>query len=323
MLGQIGHRAAEHDRQLGAKNVGNAGEQQAEVNAEVGESPDGGKHIASPPVHNEIEQCKIFVFVHEAERIAHALRGDVAGAEREHLVGERERVAHGPIGRPREHGQGIRFGADFLGLQNGGEPVAHIGRTNTLEIEALHAREHRRCGLGDFLRIGRGEHKYHARRRLFENFQERIPRFARQHMRFVNDVNFVMIVAAGCIHRPFAKVTGIVDAAVRRGIDFDDIERRRSGPDAGARRTGPARFAVVAAVFTVERHREHAGKRRFPSAAGAAKQIRVRDMIGDDRIAQRRCHVRLDCHIGETFGAILSREGQGHNLKLLSAPLEG
>ena len=81
-------RAAEHDGELRAQHVGEAGEEDAEVDARVGEPRDRGEHVAGATLGDEVEQREELVLRHEAERVAHALRGHRAVAHREHLVGE-------------------------------------------------------------------------------------------------------------------------------------------------------------------------------------------------------------------------------------------
>src|SRR5678816_3750803 len=58
-------------------------------------------------------------------------------------------------------------------------------------------------------------------------------------------------------------LTRVVDAAVRRRVDLDDVEARRSAPDSLARHADTARLAVWRAVLAVEGHGEHASEGRF------------------------------------------------------------
>ena len=291
------------------KRVGQTGEQEAEVDAEVGEPSHGREDVAGAMLRDDVEQRHVFVFVHQAERVAHARRGDVAGVEREDLVRERERVAHRAVGRAGEHAERVRLDPDLLLLQDGGEALTHVRWTDALQVEPLHAREHRRGGLGDLLRLGGGEHEDDARRRLLEDLQERVPRLAREHVRLVDDVDLVAVVAGRPVLRAFAQLARVVDAAVRCGIDLDHVERRRPGPDARAAGAGAARLVVGALVLAVERHREDARERRLARAPRTAEQVGMRDAVVGDRVLQGGRHVGLDRDVCESFRAVLAGQG--------------
>src|SRR5881397_2712325 len=67
---------------------------------------------------------------------------------------------------------------------------------------------------------------------LFENLEQRVPRFAREHVRFVEDVDLGARFGAGGVHRPLAQIARIVHTAIGGGVELDDIETGRTGPDA-------------------------------------------------------------------------------------------
>ena len=60
-------------------------------------------------------------------------------AEREHLVGERERVAQSAISRARDHRQRFRFESYLLRLEHVREALANLRGADALEVEALQA----------------------------------------------------------------------------------------------------------------------------------------------------------------------------------------
>ena len=70
--------AAERDGELRAQHVGEPGEELPEVDARVGQPPDEREHVAGAPLGDEVEQREVLVLGHEAQRVAHALGGDVA-----------------------------------------------------------------------------------------------------------------------------------------------------------------------------------------------------------------------------------------------------
>ena len=203
---------------------------------------------------------------------------------------------------------------DVLLAEHALEPRADLGGADALEVEPLQAAQHRRGGLRDLLRLGRGEDEHDARRRLLEDLEQRVPRLAREHVRLVHDVDLVPIVAGGRVHRALAQLARVVDAAVRRGVDLDDVERRGAAPDALAARALPARLAVergIAATLAVERHGEHARERRLAHAARPAQQVAVRHASARDRPLERRRDVRLHGDVGEGLRAVLPGESEG------------
>src|SRR5213083_3003562 len=58
---------------------------------------------------------------------------------------------------------------------------------------------------------------------LLEDLEEGIPRLAGQHVRLVHDVDLVAPFGAGGVHRALAQLARVVHAAVRRGIELDDV----------------------------------------------------------------------------------------------------
>src|SRR5690606_12716713 len=105
------------------------------------------------------------------------------------------------------------------------------GDAHAPEVEALAAREDRRRGLLDALRLRGREDEDHPRRRLLEDLEERVPRLAGEHVGLVDDVDLVAPLLGRRVHGALAQVARVVDAAVRGGVDLDDVERRAPGPD--------------------------------------------------------------------------------------------
>src|SRR6184192_3463226 len=63
----------------------------------------------------------------------------------------------------------------------------------------------------------------HAVRRLFQRFQQRVRRFTRQHVRFVEDHD-LGAGSRGRITHHLAQLADLVDAAVRGCVDLNDVE---------------------------------------------------------------------------------------------------
>ena len=322
-LRQLLHGTAEDDREQGPQHVGKPVHQLAEVHAEVRQPSHRREHITSPVLGDQVDEGKVLVFVHEPEGLAHSLGRHVAVAERQHLIGEGEGIAHRSVGGAGQHAERVGLTADRLGREHHGQSLAHIVGADPPEVEALEAGEHRRRRLGNLLRLRRGEDEHHARRRLLENLQQRVPRLSGEHVRLVHDIDLVSVLTAGRVHRPLTQVSGVVHATIRGSVDLHHVERRRPGPNPGARFTRPAGLAVLAFLRAVEGHRQHAGERCLAGAARATEQVSVRHPTAGNRALERVRHVGLYRHVGESPRTVLSGEGNGHAPKLVFAPGNG
>ena len=182
-------------------------------------------------------------------------------------------------------------------------------RADAPEVEALEAGENRRRGLRDLLRLGGGEDEHHARRRLLEDLEERVPRLAGQHVRFVHDIDLGAGLAAGRVHRPLAQVARVVHPPVRRGIELHDVEVRGAVPDAAARVAFAVGLTGGCAPLAVQRHREDARRGRLPHAARTGEQVAVRHAARRHGAPERGRDVVLDDEVGELLGAVFAGQG--------------
>ena len=74
-----------------------------------------------------------------------------------------------------------------------------------------------------FVWFGGSKNELNVRRWFFNNLEQRIEALWGNHVRFIQDENFVAI-AGGRKNCTFAKIAGIVNTIVRGGVDFYDIE---------------------------------------------------------------------------------------------------
>ncbi len=122
------------------------------------------------------------------------------------------------------------------------------------------------------LRIGSRKQKFHMRRRLFQRFQQRVEAVAREHVHFINQINF-KAATGGRVLDVIQQVAGIFHFGARGGVDFNQIDKTplldftavvahaaRRGGDAG---------------FTVQPLRQKTGDRSLADAARTGKQIGV------------------------------------------------
>src|SRR2546422_11080974 len=96
-------------------------------------------------------------------------------------------------------------------------------RPDAPEIEALQAREDRRRALRDLLRLGGREHEHDARWRLFQDLEQGVPRLAREHVRFVDDVHLATSLRRRGVHGALAQVAGVVHTPVPPRVELDHV----------------------------------------------------------------------------------------------------
>ena len=68
-------------------------------------------------------------------------------------------------------------------------------------------------------------------RRLLQNLEQRVPRLAGEHVGFVHDVDLVVALLRGGVHRALAQLARVVHTAVARGVDLHHVEVGRAVPD--------------------------------------------------------------------------------------------
>ncbi len=101
-----------------------------------------------------------------------------------------------------------------------------------MELQVLRAAADR---VRHLLRVGRGEHEHHVRRRLLERLQQRSFGALREHVDLVEDVH---LVATGRAERRLLdQVAHGVDAVVRRCVEFVDVVARALPRPTGTNRT--------------------------------------------------------------------------------------
>ena len=308
-----GFSAIQADTQEHAQAFDKAMIELHQIVAFVHEGFDEGKDLPVAVVQDDVEEFEVALFLDQAEHFPHRPGFDFSAGERQHLVEQRQGIAHPSVGLARDDAQRLVGGVDALALDHLLQPGGDVRYPDTPEIEPLAAGEDRRRRLLDALRLGGGEDEDHARRGLFEDLQQGVPRFPREHVRFVHDVDFGAMLGGGCVHGPLAKVAGVFNPPVRRSVDLNHIERRAAAPDERAAFALATGLALVAAGGTVERHGEDARQRRLADAAGTTEEVGVTGASAVHRPAKRLGNVFLSCDFGEASGPILAgKRGMGH-----------
>ena len=170
-------------------------------------------------------------------------------------------------------------------------------------------------GADDLVRLGRREDELDVRRRLLDDLEQRVEALVRDHVRLVEDEDLVA-VARGRERGALPQLAGVVDTAVARRVDLDDVQAARA-----AARQLDARLAHVArgvggvllgVLRAVEDAGEDARGRRLAAAARAGEQVRVVDLTAAQRLPQGRGDVVLADHLGEVLGPVAAVQGCRH-----------
>ena len=202
---------------------------------------------------------------------------DRAGARAEELLEERLAVAHAAGSTAGDELEGAVGDRRPLGADDLAETAGNRGGIDGDEVEPLAAGEDRDREL---LRLRRAEDELHVPRRFLEGLQERVEGLTREHVDFVDDVDFESS-ASGADGDVLPQGADLVDAAVAGGVDLDDIDVLPRGDRAAAvaliarLRRGPGR--------AFEGLGEDPRGARLADTAGAGEKIGVADAPRIDR----------------------------------------
>ncbi len=223
------------------------------------------------------------------------------------LIEQRETVTRRAFGCTRNHRQRLRLGLEtFLGC-DGREQSHKVGGADAAQIEALAARQNSDRNLADF---GGGEDELHVLRRLFERLQQAVERLRREHVHFVDDIDFVARRDRAITHL-LDDLANIVDTRMRGGVHLDHVDMA-TFHDRLAMLAGDAQIdggLVDFGRLVVQSPRQNTGSGGLADTAHTGQHIGLGDTAGFERIGQRANHRLLPDHqIGEILGAVFARQ---------------
>ena len=162
-------------------------------------------------------------------------------------------------------------------------------------------------GRDDLLGLGGREDEAQVLRRLLDELEQRVEALRRDHVGLVDDVDLVAALDRR-EERLLPQVARVVDAAVGRRVDLDDVDRPR--PAAGQVAAAVALAARVGdrRLLAVERPRQDPGARGLAAPARAAEQVGVVDPVAGQRGAQRLGDVLLPDDLGEGLRPVAAVE---------------
>jgi hypothetical protein len=315
-VGETRGIAPQARQQHAPQRLTRSGDELREIGTGVHQSLDQREHRARVPLGDEAQEFAVGVVRDQAEHSAHVVCRHRSRAERDDLVQDREAVPHGTIGTLRDQVQRAVLGGEPFGRHDLAQPLRDGVRTDAAEVKALEPRQNRCRGLGDLLRLGRGEHEHHAGRRLLEDLEEGIPGLPRKHVRFIHDVHLVPALGRCGVHRALAQIPGVVHATVRRRVELHDVQVGCPRPDAAAGVAFPARLPGRLAALAIERHREDPRRRSLPHAPRPREQVAMGHAPRCDGTPQHRGHMLLHQQVGKFLRPVLSSESDhpGGNL---------
>ena len=161
----------------------------------------------------------------------------------------------------------------------------------------------------DLFRLSRREDELQVRRRLLDELQQRVEALPGDHVGLVDDVDLEAARHRG-VEGAFAQVPGVIDAAVRRGVDLDHVDAPR--PGRGQRHARGADPAGVGGgtLLAVQRPGQDPRAGGLAAAPRAAEQVRVMDPAAAQRLPQRLRDLVLALDLGEAAWPVAAVEGQ-------------
>ena len=221
------------------------------------------------------------------------------------MIQEGRCIARRAFGGAGDQRQSILGNFSILARGDTFEHADHIFGLDSAQIEALATTKNRHRNLANF---GRGEDEFDVRGGFFERFQQGIERRRREHMNFVDDVDFVAC-RGGAVMHAFDDFADIANACARCGVHFHDVDVTPFH-DCCAILAHAARFGRGAArtigADTIDPLGDDPCGCGFAGAANARHHEGLRNAICLKRVFQRAHHRLLADQIDKGLRAILA-----------------
>ena len=256
---------------------------------------------------DQIKQIQNTATIRQPQHGAHHIGTGFSRAIGNGLIQQTGRIAGRSFGsagnqRQRAIGDLRAFGSgDFA--QKG---HLHFG-FDPFQIKPLAAGQHSHRHFANF-RGGKDE--FHMRGRFFQRFEQRVERRIRQHVHFVDDIDFIAgrcrAIVNGINH--FAHIT---HACARCCVHFQHIHMPPFGngdawlADAARLGRGAARTIGANAIEPLGDDSRRGG---FARAADARHHKGMGNAIGGEGVFQRAHHRLLPDQIGKSGGAVFARQ---------------
>ena len=196
-----------------------------QIEALVEKRLDQLKDTRSVPGSEEIEERHVMVVPHHAQNSTNGLSCERAFREGQYLICKGEGVTHPAVCLPCQKKEGLFFPLNPFSIKNLLHSLHDVWHPHSTEIKPLAAGQNGGSSLLNLLGFCCGEDEVHPRRRFLKDLEKRIPRFAGEHVRLIDDVHFVSVFIRRRIHGPFPQVTGIFDPSIGGGVNLYYVER--------------------------------------------------------------------------------------------------
>ena len=239
-----------------------------------------------------------------AEQCGDGGRVEPAVSAGDRLIEQRLRVARRAAGGRGDRLERGGVELDPLALEQVGEARLDLVGGEQAELEVLGARPD---GREHLLGVGGRQYEDDVLGWFLDALEQRVRRLLGEHVDLVEDVHRAA-PAEALMGELLAQLSGVVDLAFRRGVDFEEVEE-------GARRDGAtvltlaARLAVLTEVRAVQSLRQDAGRAGLAGAAGSREQVRVSDPVVTHRVAKGVGDGLLAAQLGEALRPVLAVEG--------------
>ncbi len=204
-----------------------------------------------------------------AEQAGDPLRVEAAVGTRDRLVEQRFSVARRAAGGGGDGLERLGVEVDSLAPEQVGEAADEVLGAEQRELEVLGPRPDRRQHL---LRVRGRQDEHDVLGRLLDALEQGVRRLLGEHVHLVEDVDGA-VPAEALVRELLTEVTGVVDLALRRGVDLEQVEE-------GAGGDGPAVLALAAGLPVGAEVRAVQGLGQDPGGGGLARAPRPGEQVG-------------------------------------------
>ena len=169
--------------------------------------------------HQLFKQFKSLAAVGQADHFLNNIGFNDAGTERNGLIKQRQSIASRTVGGFGNHMQGFVLGFKIFGGNDFVKQFGQIFNRQALQIKTLTTGKH---GYRNFADFRGGENKFNMSRRLFQRFQQCVEGVFREHVHFVDNINFITRIGR-LVTNAVQNLADIVNTGAGGRIKFHNV----------------------------------------------------------------------------------------------------